>query len=616
MISRIPCEMISKFARSFLLTLLLNSIVISLAPAQSVSGQPSSKSSEEKKAREERDKKALALVDEIIRESASLRLPENRVRIGIALADSIWPRDEKRARLLFKQAATSLEEMTAATEDSRDRDYLAQLAQQLRQEILQVASNHDAGLALAFLRATRPAIPREQPYWQPNFESQLEMRLAIQVAARDPKTALMVGEDSLKLGLGQDATNLLYNLNSQDKSAAETFFNDIMKQLRSGEASRSQAAPYIALTLLRNWIETNRAAPEQSLDRPASGLSLANLNADTARELSGMIIDEVLNSGSSDARNGLNPRIIDGGAYFGSYPGQLLGIIQQLKPILPDVEKLSPGQFSALTRKIAEFDRNNEAQQGPWAKYQQLSQTGTAEELMQAAKTAPHGISESLLQQAAWRAIGQDNSEVAHQVMEKLSDPRQRAEMELNLVRRSFQRAQSEKKIAEARSLLSRLPIEERAALLAQMATFVATDGNKPMALELLGDAEALLGDRAMSYEQLRARLQLATAYEQLNFGRSAELIERTISQLNELAVAALVLNGFDVQQYFRNSELVINGGNSLNEMAQESAQRLGSLSRFDFDRAKLVAEEFQRPEIRIMALLQIAQAVLARTDD
>lgn len=148
------------------------------------------------------------------------------------------------------------------------------------------------------------------------------------------------------------------------------------------------------------------------------------------------------------------------------------------------------------------------------------------------------------------------------------------------------------------------------------MATSVATDGNRPMALELLGEAEALFGDRALSYEQLSARLQLATAYEQLNFGRSAELVERTISQLNELAVAALVLSGFDIQQHFRNNELVINGCNSLNEMAQESAQRIGSLSRFDFDRAKSVAEEFQRPEMRVMALLQIAQAVLTRTDN
>lgn len=136
------------------------------------------------------------------------------------------------------------------------------------------------------------------------------------------------------------------------------------------------------------------------------------------------------------------------------------------------------------------------------------------------------------------------------------------------------------------------------------------------MALEILGEAEAMFGDRALSYEQLRARLQIATAYEQLNVGKSVELTERTISQLNELAVAAVALNGFDLQQYFRNSELVINSGNSLNEMAQESAQRLGSLSRIDFDRAKSVAEELQRPEMRIMALLQIAQAALTRNDN
>lgn len=610
-------RMISKLARSFLIALLLNSIAISSAPAQSASRENSSKSAEDKKAREQREKKALVIVDEIIRETESLRLPENRVRIDIALAGALWSRDEKRARLLFKQAVASLIEITtaAAAADASDRDYLSQLPQQLRQEILQVVATYDAGLALEFLRATRPVSPREQSYGQPNYESQLEMRLAIQVAARNPQEALLVGEDSLKLGLGQDVTNLLYNLNSSDKAAADTFLNDILKQLRSGESSKNQAAPYIALTLLHNWIDTNRAAPDPSGEQSTSGFALRNLNADTARELSGMIINEVLNSGSTTSAE--QPRGFMGGVVFsGPYPGQLLGIIQQLKPILPDVEKLSPAQFSALNKKIAEFDKYNEAQQGPWAKYQQLSQTGTAEELMQAAKTAPPGVSEGLLQQAAWKAISQNNAEVAHQVMERISDPRQRAEIELNLVRRSFQRAQSEKKLAEARSLLSRLPTEERVVMLAQMATFNATDGNKPLALELLGEAEALLGDRALSYEQLRARLQIATAYEQLNWGKSAELIERTINQLNELAVAALVLNGFDLQQYFRNGELVINSGNSLNEMAQESAQRLGALSRQDLDRAKLVAEEFQRPEMRVMALLQIAQAALNRDDN
>jgi hypothetical protein len=417
------------------------------------------------------------------------------------------------------------------------------------------------------------------------------------------------------MGLDQNATNLLYSLNSQDKAAGDTFLNDIMRQLRTVESGKSQAAPYIAMTLLRNWIDANRAAPDQSGERPASGLALTNLNADTARELSGMIINEVLNSGATGAGEGLVPLGFDGGGYYGSYPGQLLGIVQQLKPMLPDIEKLSPAQFSALNKKIAEFDKFNEAQQGPWAKYQQLSQTGTPEELMQAAKTAPPGVSEGLLQQAAWKAINQDDANKAQQVIEKIADPRQRDQMELNLARRSFEVARSKKKLEEARALLSRLPIGERATLLAQMATFSATDGDKPTALALLAEAEALIGEPASNYLYLGVQLQIASAYEQLNLSKSAGFIEKAVSKLNELALAAVVLNGFDLQQYFRNDELVINGGNQLTQMAWESAQKLGSLSRHDFDHAKSVAEEFQRPEMRIVALLQIAQAALTNDE-
>jgi hypothetical protein len=621
MISKMMSKMVFKLAHSILIVLLFVSPINSIVFAQSPSRETSSKSAEEKKARDERDKKALALVDEIIRETESLRLPENRVRIDTTLADALWPRDEKRARLLFKQAVASLGEITAAAasagagSDAPDRDYVAQLAQQLRQEVLQVAANHDASLALDFLRATRPASPKPQPYWQPNYESQLEMSLAIQVVAREPKQALSAGEDSLNLGLDQNATNLLYSLNSQDKSAADTFLNDIMKQLRTGESSKSQAAPYIALTLLRNWVETNRAAADQSGERSNPSLSLTNLNVDTARELCGMIINEVLNSGSTEAGEGLTAIVIDGPRYYGSNPGQLMGIVQQLKPILPDIEKLSPAQFSALNKKIAESDKFNEAQQGPWAKYQQLSQTGTAEELMQAAKTAPAGVSEGLLQQAAWKAINQDDANKAHQVIERIADPRQRDEMELNLARRSFEVARSQKKLEEARALLARLPIGERATLLAQMATFAATDGDKPGALGLLAEAESLIGEPASNYQHLGVQLQIANAYEQLNLSRSAGFIEKAVNKLNELALAALVLNGFDLQQYFRNGELVINGGNQLSEMARESAQQLGSLSRHEFDRAKSVAEEFQRPEMRVMALLQIARVALSSDD-
>jgi hypothetical protein len=601
--------MTSKLAKVFLVLLL----VIPIVRAQS--GSPEDSVAQQKKAREEREKKTLALVEEIIKETQSLKLPENRVRIDIALAESLWLRDEKRARALFNDAVASLGEITAAV-DSGERDYLnlAQLPQQLRQEILQVAANHDPKLALDFLRASRPASPEQMTYGPPTFEAQLEMRLAVQLAAKDPQEALSLAEDSLKLGIDYEALNLLYRLQSQDKSAAERFLGDILNRLRTDDFSRSPASGMIATTLLRTWIESNRPASNLPGQRTTVNLSLSNLDERTARDLSAILIKAVLNIGpASFGGVAVGSMVVDGGRTFRSYPGQMIGILQQLKPLLPDIERLSPNQIAPLRERVAEIDRLNQAQQGPWAKYQELAQNGTAGELIEASKTAPPEVANSLVQQAVWKAFNQGDANSARAIVEKIADPQQRREMALNLDRQSFYRASEQQKLTEGRALLSRLPsMEERVNILCQLAASTATKGDKATALQLLGEAEGLVGDQALNYPQLQAQIQIANAFEELDASKSAAIVEGVIDKLNELSTAALVLNGFDIQQYFRGGEFVINGGNPLNMVAQESAQKLGSISRKEYDRARSGAERFQRLEMRVMGLLQIVQVALS----
>src|SRR5713226_4983874 len=602
--------MASKLATFFLILLLVSPV----ARAQSASREASA--AEEEKAREEHEKQTLTLVDETTAEAQSLKLPENRIRIDIALAGSLWSRDEKRARALFKDAAASLSEITAAV-DSGDREYinLAQLPQQLRQEILQAASNHDARLALDFLRASRPASPEPRSYAQPSFEAQLEMRLAVQIADKDPREALSLAEDSLKLGTNYETMNLLYRLQSQDKAAAERFLGDILNRLRTDDFSKSPASLNITMILLRTWIESNRAASDPEGQRTTVNLSLTNLDEQTARELSNILINAVLNDAPTSSGVAVGSMVIDLSRSFRPYTGQVIGILQQLKPMLPDIERLSPNQIAALRKQLAEFDKLNQAQQ-PWAKYQELAQNGTAEQLMEASKTAPSEFVDNLVQQAAWKAFNQGDASGAREIVEKIADPRQRREMALNLDRQAFYRANEQQKLAEARALLSRIPsVEERARILCELAAGAATKGDKPAALQLLGEAQALLGDRAVNYEQLQAQLQIARGYDQLDASKSAAIVERVIDQVNELSGAALVLNGFDLQQYFRGGEFVISGGNQLNMIAQESARELGSISHNDFDHARAVAERFQRQEMRVMALLQILQAALTSDD-
>ncbi|MEK6406738.1 MAG: hypothetical protein AABN34_07230 [Acidobacteriota bacterium] len=604
--------MASKLARLlFILILVIPSV--RAQSAQSASGE-----AEKRKAREEREKKALALADEIIKVAQSLRLPENRIRIDIALAGSLWDRDEKRARSLFKSAAASLSEMTAAV-DSGDREYpnLTDLPQQLRQEILQVVANHDPKLALDFLRASRPASSEQRSYAQPAFEAQLQMRLAEHLAAKEPQQAFSLAEDSLKIAIDNGAMNMLYRLHSQDKALAEKFLGCILTRLRSDDFSRSPESVNIAIVLLRTWIESNRPASDQSGQRSTVHLSLANLDEQTARELSNILIKTVFNNAPAGFTGvAVGSLVIHGGRSFRSYPGQVVGILQQLKPMLPDIERLSPNQIAALRERIAEMDRSNQIQQGSWAKYQELLQNGTASELIEASKTAPPEVANNLVQQAAWKALNQGDEKSAREIVGQIADPQQRREMALNLDRQSVYRASEQQKLAEGRALLSRLPsLEERAGILTQLGASAAAKGDKSTALELLAEAQAMIGDRALSYPQLQTQIQIAGAYEQLDASKSAAIVEQVIDHLNELASAALVLNGFDIQQYFRDGEFVINSGNPMNTVAQESAQMLASLSRNDYDRARLAADRLQRPEMRVMALLQIAQVALSPDD-
>src|SRR6059036_808232 len=58
----------------------------------------------QQEAQKEVQKRALELLDMVIKEVPNLRLPENRIKIQATAADYLWKHDEKRARTLMRQA--------------------------------------------------------------------------------------------------------------------------------------------------------------------------------------------------------------------------------------------------------------------------------------------------------------------------------------------------------------------------------------------------------------------------------------------------------------------------------------------------------------------------------
>src|SRR4029079_8742888 len=100
--------------KKFLTLLLALSFVISASlPAfaqDPAPQQPAADDAAKKKA--ELEKNAYRLLEQVIDEGQSLRLPENRVRLQINAGDLLWDHNQERARSLFTMASDGVNELT------------------------------------------------------------------------------------------------------------------------------------------------------------------------------------------------------------------------------------------------------------------------------------------------------------------------------------------------------------------------------------------------------------------------------------------------------------------------------------------------------------------------
>ena len=582
-------------------------IVMFIAVAPVAAFQDSAKKDEEAKAREERRKKALAMVDEIIKDAQSLRLPENRLRILVQTANAVWPFDEKRARILFKNAQESLKELQAAI-DNHDPQYayLGSFASQLRSEMLWALAQHDPELALEVLHATRQSNAGQPPYAQANFDAQMELQLAQALAAKDATKALELAEHGLANGVSQEVVNIINTLSATNRDAAQKLFDEMLARLRSENYTTNPTAGYIALNLLREWIQ-RRNSPDAQTDQEATGIGRLKFSEPAARDLCNTILRALLDNSAST-----------GAGLSGRAPwANSFDLLRQLQPMLPAIEKLVPSQAATLQGRIAEMQRFVEMQNGPWTKVQELINTAPVSDLLTAAGNSSPDVQNHLLQAAAWKAFNEGNSDLARQIIqEKITDPQVRQDMQANIDRQATERLINEGKLAEARMLLMRLSsMAERVTFLTQLARIAMEKGDKNEAQQLLNEAQAQVSNRAESYQMLYAQLEIANIYRSLDPAKGYAIIESAIDRLNELSAAAATLNGFDLQQYFRNDEFVLSNGNSLNQLLQQISSQLNGIAEKDADRARAMAEHLERLEMKTWVFLTLIPALLGDSD-
>lgn len=566
--------------RSLLLSAAL-SLIPGLCQAQAVSGPPAPPPVPSPvKVDPATEKKALDLVESLSDQVSNLHSPSNRLRAQSTVADLLWSRDEKRARSLFTAAVTQLASRISEL-DYSDPEIYAEMMRlsQSRQELVMRIAAHDPDLAITALRQTRlttDSTTMARGGWNPQAEANLEMNVAALIVGKDPAAALKLARNGLTRGVSWNVISFLPQLYQKDQKAGQELFQEIVSKIKNENLSRSPELGNNAWNLL------NTFQPPQA-------------DEDTYRDLLTTVLTYIL-GGNRQTQTGMSTA---------------QNFYHQIDRIAPLVEKYAPSRTAELREWSQAVERTLDPQVKMYQEMQKVTQNGTVDEMMTLASKYPPEFRSLLYQNAAWKAVTGGDLAKAKEIAEMIPDPAQRRQVLDQLDNQTASAAEGNNKIVAAQRLVDKATnVNQKIEILLRTATAVAAEGDKKAALDLLNEAKIILASSPQSAAQLNGRVRLAHAYLKLDPDQSFSVLQLLIIKLNELVAAAVVLDGIDFQ-YLKDGEWVMPGVNNLGNVITSLDQTVAALGRIDFDRARALADQIERPEVRVLVEIDLAQITL-----
>lgn len=606
-----------------------------LASAQDVTSQtaaaqqsPDPQQQQEEKAKLE--KKAVALLEQVVTEAQTLKLPENRIRVQISAGDMLWDKSTARAHGLFTDAGAMLSQMMLEV-DRTDRNEV-QTLNQLRQELVLNAGRHDAELGYQLLRSTQQQTatnnaPGQSRRFNLDQGNNLEQSLLATIATTDPKFAYQKAVESLDKGEFPTSLNrILTQLQTKDAELFKKLSDKTLSRLASDSLLASREATSVAVNLLLPGARaTNTANAPANVDASANTRVVSPILNESAYH---DLMDNAITAALSVTSVGPlvnNPRGGGGARVFrGPQPQQTQTapsddqtrqnnartILFSLQGMLPQIDQYVPERAQAVRQKLADLGINNNSMLNFGNQMRAAMQQGTSDSLVTAASTAPPQIQSRLYQQAAQKAVDEGNTDKALQIANDHLDESGRNSIMQAVDFKKLTTTASPEKLNEIKQKLAVLSSDsDRVKYLTDLATATEKD-NPKLALKFLDDARSLVTKRATSYKDFEDQIKVADAYASLEPKHSFEIMDMGINQLNELLNAATVLNGFEVDM-FKDGELSLRSDSDLVGMVARYGQELASLAKIDFENARSTADRFQLPEPRMNARLSIVQSIL-----
>ena len=516
--------------------------------------------------------KAFNLLESAAGQLNTLQSPENRARLGANIADSLWDHDEKRARALFALAQEDIKAALNREVDDPNDMHTVRVFLKLRVDTVERIAKYDAELALAFLSATEPTSNKELVKQLTESERGLELRLASQMANNNVEMAVKLARQSLDQGLSNDLLVLLKRVDKKDKAQALILYKDIVKKVRD-------------VNLEDDWNLRNFVANLMYSFKPSDNLAF--------RELIGVLITKALALGCA------NNVTEDHRTQFCSW----------VASILPQLEKVDPRAVQ-LKRWARE---GNDANIPPEAFHElrELLAQGTINDLLAFAARHPD-IAESVYRHAIRRSIFANEFEVARKlVTDHIADTRIKELLLVEIKRKQEWLSFDDKKLAELQSQLNEIrKMPDKVRFLLDYGNQLS-GSDRTAVLKVLKQASEIVDAMKPGNEQTDAQLKVALMYCLEKNDRCFSFMESLVPKLNELVDAAVKLDGYETR-YVRDGEWNMSANGPVGQLLTTMSLNARYFAWCDFDRAVSLSAQFDRSEIRLMAQVKLAQAILA----
>jgi hypothetical protein len=551
--------------------LLILTAVVLLSPTITLAQQSNSTRPDEKT--EALKEKAYSLLESLANQISTLQSAENRARIGSNIAGSLWPHDEKRARALFVVVGEDIKlGLKPPDSDNPQDNNTFMVFLQLRSDTIERIAKYDPEFALEFLKTTEPLyekMPREMKV----VERALELRLAKQIASANPDLALKLGRAALAKGPSEELLSLLWKLLRKNKEQGVILYKETVDKVRN-------------VRLINDYQLVNFLFGLAQITPPL---------ADEAayREFINSLITTALATKCDQEES------ISDGFYFCSQLGAIMPQMQQVDPL--------------RAAKFGEFVDESGGRYWKSHAYDQLDalvRAGDFDEIFALAENFPEAKA-SIYWQAFELAQSIGDMERAKKIAESYNG-------DLEIKRRMMSWVELSKNSAalteaDVQGLLKYVESIQgnmrRFELLMEVAVRLSTN-NQTVPAKVLDQATALVDTLQPGKERTTATVNLAMFYALEKNDRGFAIMESLMPKLNEIIDAAIKLDGFDTQ-YVRDGEWNMSNSGNLGQLLTFLSLNAGYFAWCDFDRAVSMAAQFDRSEIRMMAQLKLAQAIL-----